>query len=877
VRTSPWLTIALLLMVGMTGCASPAPQPPTQPAPFESAKGINRGIPALDADEVASVPAGSSGPYLGLGPRGGMVVWVEPDNAKLGGWRVRPLGRDGRPRGSTLRIADAPLSVGLVAVKSAGPLASHAGPNLGSGFLVASSEQRGEVSVVQAMLVSSAGELVGGPTVLEQKAESVLWLDAVSTPEGTLVLWAKRTGKTAELDAIGLGPRAERQPSAEIVAKDLLAWQVVPGAPGSAAALVALVSATNQATGPLTVHALDAYGKSRGTPVVVSSSATANPDVDMARVGDRFVVGWSDIRSGESRVYLAALDPSGALHGEAAPATGSTDEEALVRLAGASESTKLGFLAWEDLLDRPQEGRAIRLAPVDASARVGGARAELRVIEPDHTPELAPVQGGLGALTRAPFCRKGSHCDQAEGVPTFVQFDPSLKVVASEPMRLEALSGKLAPSSWGLSCWPDQCVALAATPSAPALVYAVRLAARSQAWQSAGGGLAPSLPPRATAIETLTTLDPIRQLTAVRLGNTTVIGWAAHADAAASAGEHPKRPPSNGKTGDAALLQFQFWPDGQAEPPPIRTLSSRAHSTGVATLAPGHPGRDEVLMAWSGMVGQRPEVFCYVMSSQPKPPQPYVLTHNRAEISEVGAVRVTDGWWVGWIDNRHDDPEVFVVKLNDRLQRVGADQRLTKVQGAATGLRMLGLESHTFMVWADARDASRPGSADIYGVVLNHATGLPLGEAQAIVTSVPHSHSPALAAMEDAVLLGFIEQAGQDSSEGAHLELWRLDSQGRPGSAPIRVSPAGGGTPTAVQLDCAGRNCRGVMTVDHGVRTELQAFAYAGTEPPRSQRLTLLGGPGGQRVPLVLLGGRLYYADRIPEGRGRVRRMSIEW
>jgi hypothetical protein len=67
------------------------------------------------------------------------------------------------------------------------------------------------------------------------------------------------------------------------------------------------------------------------------------------------------------------------------------------------------------------------------------------------------------------------------------------------------------------------------------------------------------------------------------------------------------------------------------------------------------------------------------------------------------------------------------------------------------------------------------------------------------------------------------------------------------------------------------------MAVDQGVRADLEGFAYTGTDLPRAQRLTLLGGPSGQRVPLVLLGRQLYYADRTPEGRGRVRRMSIEW
>jgi hypothetical protein len=858
------------LMV-VLGCASRPGKPtetrPTVPPPPPPRAGA---VPALQATRLAEVPAGTSGPYLGLGQASGVVVWDQPETAELGGWRVLSLGADGRSRGPQLRVADAPPRLGLVAVRAAGPLAATQ-----RGFLVVSSEQRGEAAVIHAMRIGVTGEPAGGPTLLEEQARAVLWVEAVPTQRGTLVLWAKRTDKTAQLDAAELDARGARVGVPHVVAEDVLAWQAVRG-DGATAAWVGVVAADKPSMGTVSLIGLDASGNRRGAPHAVSTSPTANPDLDLARIGDRPVVGWSDTRDGEPKLYLATLDSSGAVRTRAAPATGSTDEETLVRIVSPMDPTGPGYLCWEDLTDSPEQGRSIRIAPVSANAELGPERAELRMADTDQLPEFAATRAGVAALTWAPICRKSESCDARPMGPTFVEFDSNLRVVASEPIRLEALSGKLASAAWGLGCRAAGCSALAAMPTSPTPVFSVSLAARSTAWKPAAGPLPPNVPPRVKSLATLSVLDPLSNVAAVHHRNQTLATWITYFDSTAPT-ERPKKPAPDGRLEPVrARLEVQAIPDGQAAPLPAQTISYRAQSVGGVALAPGDAERDEALLVWSALDYNVPEVFLTLVGAGGKKLVQHVLTHNRAPVSDVAAARVSDGWIVGWVDERRGECEVLVAKVDQKLGRVGPERRLTTLKGTATGLRILARDQRTYVVWADARDPKRPGWADIYGAVLKSSDGSALGEARAMVTTPSHSHSPVLGSSDEGIVLGWLEQGGDQAPEGARVELVRLDAEGQPVMAPLGVHTSGG-TPTSLDLYCAGKTCRVMVAVDQGSRGSLEAFDFQDAHPARPKRLTRLSGPGGQSVGLALLATELFYSDLTPEGRGRMRRMLIEW
>src|SRR5205814_3572719 len=90
------------------------------------------------------------------------------------------------------------------------------------------------------------------------------------------------------------------------------------------------------------------------------------------------------------------------------------------------------------------------------------------------------------ALTLAPAC-SGDTTDNCDGppVPTFVAFDGTLKVQASEPLLLDALGGHAADLGWGLTCQSSGCFALAAPSHSPAALFTVPLPLRQSSYRAA--------------------------------------------------------------------------------------------------------------------------------------------------------------------------------------------------------------------------------------------------------------------------------------------------------------------------------------------------------------------------------------------------------
>ena len=84
----------------------------------EPRKPIGIGIPALRGKQIAKVPEGTYGPYVGQAKDGALVVWAAEDpKAETRGWYATPVAPDGTPRAAARRLADAPPDVGLVVVR----------------------------------------------------------------------------------------------------------------------------------------------------------------------------------------------------------------------------------------------------------------------------------------------------------------------------------------------------------------------------------------------------------------------------------------------------------------------------------------------------------------------------------------------------------------------------------------------------------------------------------------------------------------------------------------------------------------------------------------------------------------------------------------
>jgi hypothetical protein len=290
------------------------------------------------------------------------------------------------------------------------------------------------------MLVRSNGEIAAPPRALAELKSQALWVDASIAADKTLVLWASKNDDMADVHGLVLGPRGEPKGDPLALAPGVRAWQAASFAGGTALGVVR--AKREGAKGPtVELLLLDADGRLRGGPIVLSADGKPDLDFDLTPFGDALVVAWSDSRDGESRVYRALVASDGRVTLPAGPLTTPLGEQALVRVLSRRGSPR-AFFAWESPGERDGMLRAIDVASLAPDGRVSTERGRILLESDDGTvPELAAVGDGLAALTLAPACESDADCDEANVMPTFVRFGPSFDVLASEPLRLEPLSG----------------------------------------------------------------------------------------------------------------------------------------------------------------------------------------------------------------------------------------------------------------------------------------------------------------------------------------------------------------------------------------------------------------------------------------------------
>jgi hypothetical protein len=386
----------------------------------------------------------------------------------------------------------------------------------------------------------------------------------------------------------------------------------------------------------------------------------------------------------------------------------------------------------------------------------------------------------------------------------------------------------------------------------------------------------PGPPPRARFVEAVAATDPLSSVTAVRTGGTTLVGWLTYFDPATPWERLKKAAPDGRFEPLQATLQLRAV--GAAGEPlaPIQTLSLRARSPGGVAIAASEPERKDALVVWSAIDQGQPQVFVTLVDAAGKRIAQRMLTRRRGEIADVAVAAVSDGFVVGWVDERDGDPEVYAAKVNRQLVRVGAEQRVTRTRGAAAGLSLLARGDHVLAAWSDARSSDKEGSADVYTARLRLADAAPLEAEQRVAATAVHSHSPVLGALGAQALLAWVDAspAGTPPSEGSGVRAVALDAQGRPQGAPVLVSSAG--APSAVALDCSADRCRAVISSDVSANTELLAFEWKSTAASRPVRLVSLSGSAAQSAAPALRGDELFFADSV-DHKARVRRMGIVW
>lgn len=842
------MRLALSLALVVLGCAGPSELPePKGPARKAPPKAHDATADAFESTRFARVPAGTFGPYVADTKAGGVALWAEA-NERGRVWLGVTFDAAGQPRGQPQLLGKAPSEVGLATVEPAQ-----------TGFVLLATRRSGGRTALETLEVDARGKARGVPLTLAEVNGEVVWIDQVTTPGGNLALWGLKSPGGVDLFAALVGrERVEPKP----VVQGARAWQAAGF--GSGAAIGAVLPDAR-----IAVQALDEHGAPTARHDVTTSPG-AEADLDMVSSERGLLLAWTDHKDSESRVVVAALDAAGKLARPPKPLEDTLGETALVRLVAPHDGGGSAYLAWESLLERPAEGRALTLAKLGTGGQVDAVRATLEHASRDGSiPELAATPAGLAALTLGRACRAGQDCANAPLVPTFVELDGSLAVKASEPLRIQSLRGETPDLAWGLSCVATPCRVLAAQAVAPTPVWAVRAKARASNFVPSARRAERAGPPRVASLELAGKSEPLSDVALARVGSASLAAWVTYFDPAAPL-EKLAKPAADGRLDPPrALLQVR------AGALPAETISIRARSLGGVSLAASSSPQPEALLGWTALDFKLPQVFITVVDDKGKKLRQRMLTRAPGEKSDVAVAASGDGWTVAWVDERSGDPELYAARVNRLLQNVGPEKRITTATGAAAEVALLPRGQDVLAVWSDARDKAQPGVGDIYAALLKGSDASLSGSEQIVAKTPRHSRSPALAAMGKGALLAWIEETVAPSGQAgeAEVRVVELGADGRPIGSSSALGVSG---PSAVTVDCEGELCRVAVLAQRDGGPELWAAEWSGGKAGSPVRLLNLTSPAPLTIAPGFVGREILLGDRAG-AEGRARRVLVDW
>jgi hypothetical protein len=657
------------------------------------------------------------------------------------------------------------------------------------------------------------------------------------------------------------------------LARDVGAWQAVSFGKGIALAVTHVGKGNTH--GPIELSLLN--GAEVSTPIVINSPISADLDLDMAALGERVVLAWSDHRGGENRVFSAAVDTSGKLVAPAAPATPPLGEQAVLRVIAPAEGSTRGYLAWEALDAQSASYRTFQLAEFQPNGRVSSPRGLFEYWKMDGSmPEVAATPHGAAVLTLAPVCEHDAQCTKSSPIaPEFIEFDAGFGIRSSEPLWSRHAA---APSSlaWNLTCPNGACFALTAQSSVPSPVALTRLEHLSDSYRAPAQRVELPPPPRIIGDEALAETVPLSQIALTETNLGTLLGWLTDFDPTTPWVRLKKATPDGRFEPLRARLDLQ----GFAASAPFaalgatETLSLRAHSLGGIALSSG-PDQKDTLAAWAGLDGGQPQVFLSLVDKAGKKLAQRMLTHKTGDLSDVALAAAGSDYLVAWVDERSGDPELYATRVNHALNRVAPEQRITQAPGSATDLSLVATKSGALAVWADARESEQAGSADIYATALRGSDANRSTAELCLQKTRTHSFAPVAHAYGSGALVAWLEAASERvEGEPAHVNFAVLDEAGGLVGS-VQSVTVGSGTPVTVGLDCAQQTCHALVSVDDNARGELYAIAFRAGKLENPVRIRTTSSAPSSVAPLVH--GTDVYIAEVQRGMSRLRRLQLEW
>lgn len=864
-RRFNWVLVPALL--GASACG---PKPEAG-APVEAAPRARPTRPALPPNErdaaatlIARLAPGTFGPRRSVHPQGHLVVWATP-RGEQAGWYSLVMPTDRSPREAT-RFAE--VGEGLRSIHSA-PLGRERS-------LVTAVRRVGHRELIEGYELDARGHLVQGPQVLVETQADILWVETRPTPSGALVFWAEATQNAAEISvATWEGGKASSSP--QVLVRNASAWQLAQLGDSWF-----IASLEGPETGRLIrVRRYSGQLELQGQPLTLAQGVQGGFDLDMVATSDQVVVIWGEQQKWETRLRSAVLSPTAEVRQPARYLTLPRGEQSLVQLAGHPELPE-AWVVWEEPAHRTETGRVLYLAQTRRDREPLSPDAQFFMQEEDPLlPLVKWTPEGLTVVTTATRCPAGRDCSQAPVGRLFATLPPDDSAVQVGAIELPLQTRQPARMVWDLSCPQGACSVLAARGESHAATFAVRLQAQPELLSPLSRQRELPFP----RVKTQEILEPVPDLVALpgwKHGGRTWLSWLSYFDDNLPY-ETPDRPAPDGRKAPVRALlatrEVVADPEQGAQVKQEQVISYRARSWGGLSFAPSPQGKGGGLLAWAALDQNQPQLFLTSLDNQGKKQRQKMLTRTPGEITEIAALPLKQGYVVAWVDGRDADAEIYAARVNENLEIVGKEQKLTEGAIEPTGLSLVRLQNRILLTWADTRGSSRPGYSDLHWLSLDADSLESAHPLRRLLATEAHSHSPQTVPLNEiygTALLGWLEAEQDGAGRGtSQLLLAEVDGAGRLIAPPTEIP-----LPDQVRsftMACEGERCQVIATLDRGERGELWGLIWQTREEPRVAPLVVLEGPSSQVVAPRLLGDELYYVDQSRSGQNYLRRLSLEF
>ena len=473
--------------------------------------------------------------------------------------------------------------------------------------------------------------------------------------------------------AAALGRDGSIRAAAHDVVSDLRAWQVTASPRGAALATVRAVA--DKANGPVSLSLLDDTGALIDRPIAVTQTDTAELDIDVSQLGNDWVIAWTDRLAGDARLYAAAVNSAGQIVTAPHPLTAPLGDQSLVKLVPAPQSNR-GYLLWENQLS-PDSIRRLEVAPIDDKSQLGAERVSVAYPgSSERAPEVAASSQGLSLIAQvpSPMLRRFAAPSKLElsfdgeepaTVPVLLSLSDKLEVRGVAPILLA--SRPMVPSLvWGLHCGASDCFVLAAlSGDSRAAVLGANISQTARASRSFGvGSTAKAGPigfdpadaklraflvnstnstkrPRLAAVRVLGESEPLSDLRVTNTTDVPLVATLTYFDPSApltplsAPAEDGRREPLQARIDLRGPLGESTSPRG--------FVSLRARSAGGLAWAVSAETKDKLLV-WSAVDQRQPQVFVTEFSEAGKKRAQRMITHNKANVSDVAVAATTDGF-----------------------------------------------------------------------------------------------------------------------------------------------------------------------------------------------------------------------------------------